>query len=136
LAQHRRFRVGLMLLAAALAGGCDAASPYRNAFRDQTRALEELAKTLSTVTDKASMRSARTQLDARFDSFESVSQRAKKLPEPTLEILRQVHEELEMFRQALQKYKEHVDRINALPEGPEFIGSFEHIKGFPRDQVP
>src|SRR5437868_1968726 len=117
-----------MVLAAALAGGCDASSPYRATLREQTKALEELARILESVTDKDSMRIARTKLVARFADFESVRERAQKLPQPTADIMQQVQAEGHNVREALQKVQEQVRRINNLPEGPEFLGSFEQMK--------
>lgn len=128
-------RLGLIVLAA-LAGGCDSASPYRTTLRDQTGAVEELAKILSTITDQASMKAARAQLDTRFDNFESIGKRAQKMPRPTQDIMRQVQEDGEKLREALEKVREQVRRIQVLPGGPEFLGSFERMKGFWGDQVP
>jgi hypothetical protein len=137
---NRRFltwpRVSLLVLAPLLAGGCDAASSYRTIVRQQTRAREEMAKILSTVSDKTSMQAARAQLNARFDDFESIRQRAQELPPPTQDVLRQVQEDGEKLGQALEKIQDQVRRINSLPEGADFLASFEHMKGFLGDRAP
>jgi cytochrome c556 len=116
-----RRAVTLVLLSAVFFGGCGEASPYRAVMRDQTRALEDLEKTLSGITDAKSMRAARATLDARVDAFDDVKERARSLPPPTPEILRQAQEDGEKLRTALEKVQEQVRRINALPGGPELL---------------
>jgi hypothetical protein len=112
-----------------LSAGCDSSAPYRTAVRDQSKALEELQSILATVTDKDSMQSARAQLTKRFADFDGIRRRAQELPPITKEIMRQVEEDGKKVHQALQKVQEQVRRINALPEGPQFLEGFEHMKG-------
>ncbi len=59
----------------ALTVGCDGASRYRDAFRAQTKALEELDAILAKVTDKESMQAARSEVAARFDQFAAIGRR-------------------------------------------------------------
>src|SRR5437588_3934591 len=125
----RRFlnwpRAGLVVVMAVLAGGCDSASPYRTLLRDQASNLEELEKILETVTDKASMKAARGRLDVRFETFERTRERALALPPPTQDLRQRVQEEGEKLRQALEKVQQQVRRIQALPDGEDFLGGFE-----------
>lgn len=127
--------VGVALLSAVLAG-CDASSPYRATLRAQTRALEEVAAILETVTDKASMRAARSQVAARFDAFESVKEQAQKLPPPSPEVMQALAAEGQQSLEVLQKVQAQVRRIQGLPDGPEFLGAFEQMKGFLGDKAP
>jgi hypothetical protein len=120
----------LPLLLVALAGGCDAAQPYRTVLRDQNDALGELEKILSTVTDQASMKAVRVQLSERFEIFESIRQRAQKLSPPSQDVMQSLQEAGEQLKVSLQKVQEQVRRINGLPGGPEFFASLEPIKGF------
>ena len=131
-----RFGAGLLFLVALVAGGCDAAGAYRATLRDQTRALEELAKILGSVTDKNSMEAAGAKLDQRFGDFEGIRHRAQQLPPPTQEVLGQLREEGEKVRQALEKVQEQVRRISALPEGQKFLAGFERMHGFLGERTP
>lgn len=131
-----RLAVGFVALAAALTAGCDASSPYRAALQDQARCWEDVARVLTGVTDKNSMRVARAQLAARFEDCEQVRERALQLPEPTMQIREQTRAEAQGIVAATQKVLEQVRRINALPDGPEFLASFAHIQGFLGDKAP
>src|SRR5438552_1728580 len=125
----RKIQIAL-LLAALPAGGCDAASPYRAALREQTSALGEVAQIMGTVTDENSMKAARGRLEVRYDAYESIRQRAAQMPRPSQEIIQQVLEDGEKLKGALQKVQEQVRRIQALPGGPEFLQGFEPMRGF------
>ena len=115
-------RLGFIILASALIGGCDAASPYRGIIRDQTRAWEEMEKILAGVVDQDSMGAARKELAALQERYQAIVERVQGLPDPSPEIRQQVGEDAEKLRQAVVKANEQIRRINSLPGGPEFLG--------------
>ena len=125
--------LGLVLL---LAAGCDGAAPYRAAFQEQTKALEELDAILAKVTDKDSMQAARSEVAARFNHFDAISRRNKELDNPTPDVRRQLGAEGEKLHQAIVKVHEQVRRIQAMPDGPQFLESFEHTKGLVKSKAP
>jgi hypothetical protein len=131
-----RRRVSAVLLAALHVIGCDATSPYRTALREQTNAIETLAKTLDTVHDKSSMQAARAQLSARFDEFEGIRQRAQKLQPPGQDMMRELQDDGEKLRQALEKIQDQVRRINAIPGGAEFLAGLGNKSGLLGDRAP
>ena len=92
-------------------------------LREQTKAMEETVGILGTVTDKASMATARAELNKRRESQEALSRRAKQLKPPTPEIMGQVQEDAAKLQQAFERYREQIRRINALPGGEEFLQS-------------
>jgi hypothetical protein len=132
----RRAAWSILGLAVLVNAGCDGSSAYRTALRDQTKALEDLQVILARITDKDSMLAARAQLTARFDEFDRIGRRNQELEPPTPEVMRELHVEGEIVRQALKKVHEQVRRIQALPEGPEFLESFEYMKGLAKNKAP
>ncbi len=132
---HSLSRSGLVA-ALAFLSGCDAAAPYRSALRDQTKAIGDLEKILSTVTDQSSMRIARAKLADRFEDFESIRARAVKLTPPDRDIMTQVQEDGEKARTAMEKLLEQIRRVQGLPGGPEFLESFEGSRGLLPEQAP
>jgi hypothetical protein len=120
--------VGSILVAALIISGCDSSSPYRTLLREQTKALQELASILETVTDKASMKAARVQLDARFEIFDDIRKRSQSLPPPSRDEMQLVQEEGAKLQQVLDKVQEQIRRISALPDGSGFLESLKQIR--------
>jgi hypothetical protein len=132
----RRAAWSIPILAALINAGCDGSSAYRAALRDQTKALEDLQAILARITDKDSMLAARAQLTARFDEFERIGRRNQEIERPTPETMRELHVDGEKVRQALKKVHEQVRRIQTLPEGAQFLESFEYMKGLVINKAP
>jgi hypothetical protein len=132
----RRAAWSIPLLAVLVNAGCDGSSAYRAALRDQTMALEDLQAILARITDNDSMLAARAQLTARFDEFERIGRRNQQLEPPTPEVMRELHVEGEKVRQAVKKVHEQVRRIQALPDGPQFLEGFEYMKGLVKNKAP
>jgi hypothetical protein len=111
------FVIGIVFVA----GGCDAAKPYRTVLREQTEAYTELERIYSSVTDQKSMAAASAKIAAQKESFEAIAKRAQKLPPPSENIQRELLEEAEQLRLALAKFNIQANRIKSLPGGPEFL---------------
>lgn len=116
---------GLVILVALLSAGCDGSAAYRDLLRDQAKALDELSGILTRVSDKDSMEAARTQLAAHYREFDSLSRRFQELDRPTPEVMRAMNADWAKANEAMKKVHAQVRRINALPEGKEFLASFD-----------
>lgn len=101
--------------------GCGGESSYRAVVRDQAKAFEEMTEILKTMTDKESMAAARESLLERREEFEAIAQRGRSLSKPSRDMGERLKDDVGKLSQAWRNFQREVQRVRALPGGPEFL---------------
>jgi hypothetical protein len=103
-----------------IAVGCAKDQDYFDVLREQQAAWNELADVLETVTDEKSMAEAKTSLQTRVEKFEAAVQKAQALPKPSAAVLKQSEQKIFLLQRAIDRSREEVRRVRALPGGEAF----------------
>lgn len=111
--------IALLLLA-----GCARDQDYFDVLAEQRAAWNELADVLETVKDEKSMAEAKSALKERMARFEAVSKKAKALPQPSPALLEKAKDKVYLLQRAIDRTREEVRRIQALPGGSAFWKQF------------
>lgn len=110
----------LVLLALGLAG-CNRTAEYAEVVREQAQVQRELTEVLATVTDEATMKSARVELRKRFARFQQAQKKAQALSRPSEADQIKLHEELGDLQHSWSDLQREYGRIRDLPGGREFL---------------
>jgi hypothetical protein len=106
--------------------GCTKDEDYLEVLRDQRAAMNEMADILGTVKDEKSMSDAKAVLEERRPKFEAIAKKAKALPKPLPQEVRQrMEEDRSLIAAALKRLGKESDRVSKLPGGEEFLKHFE-----------
>jgi geranylgeranyl pyrophosphate synthase len=118
----RARHAGVLLLL--ILAGCAKDQEYFDVLSEQQAAWNELADVLETVKDEKSMAEAKTVLQARVEKFEAAVKKAQALPKPSAEVLKQSEQKIYLLQRAIDRTREEVRRVNALPGGEAFWKQF------------
>lgn len=122
-------KAGLRLAVLALGlTGCNRTAQYAEVVREQAQAFRELTEVLSTVTDEATMKSARGELRKRWDRFQQVQKKAKALSKPSEGVEIKLHEELGELDRSWSDLQRELRRIQDLPGGHEFLMGMKQLR--------
>jgi hypothetical protein len=116
-------RHGWLMLLLILAG-CAKDQDYFDVLSEQQAAWNELADVLETVKDEKSMAEAKTALQARVEKTEAAVQKARALPRPSAEVVKQSEQKIYLLQRALDRTHAEVRRVLALPGGEAFWKQF------------
>jgi hypothetical protein len=113
---------GILLLL--ILAGCAKDQDYFDVLSEQQAAWNELADVLETVKDEKSMAEAKTALQARVEKFEAAVQKAQALPQPSPEVLKRSEQKVYLLQRAIDRTRDEVRRVRALPGGEAFCKQF------------
>jgi hypothetical protein len=113
------------VLALLLAGCGSRAEDYLDVFDEQRAAWNEVADTLSKITDAKSMAAAKETLISQLQKHAKLAQRAKALGEPSEAVRRKLEDNAFVLQRAAQRVQEQVAAVRKLPGGEEFLRQFE-----------
>ena len=105
--------------------GCAREDDYLDVFRDQQKAWLEMTEILSNIRDEKTMAEAKLKLDANFEKFESLSKRAKALPQPSEKIRKRLEQEREYLEQTTAALQREVARVQKMPGGMQFLNQYQ-----------
>ncbi len=125
---------GCAALVLLLAGCGSRAQDYQEVIEEQRAALNEVADTLSKITDEKSLAVAKEELQAKLQKWAKIAQKAKALGQPSDAVSRQLEGSHLPLQRALQRAQEQVGNVRKLPGGEEFLKQFgpEHPSLFQR----
>jgi hypothetical protein len=113
---------GLLLLL--VLAGCARDQEYFDVLSEQQAAWNEVADILETVKDQKSMDEAKSALQARMEKTEAAVQKARALPKPSADVIKQSEQKIYLLQRAIDRTREEVRRVNALPGGEAFWKQF------------
>ena len=96
----------LTSLTAALAlalSGCTGGDSHKKVADDAVHVMERVATAMSSISDKASAERAVVEMKAAVADFKKLSERAKKLGDPTPEVKAKIEAEMKAQGEVLQK---------------------------------
>ncbi len=115
--------IGLLLVCLAGCGGQDP-TPYVNALREQQMAYVEMSKLLSAISDEKTMADAKSAFQAKFQTFEEIADRAKKLPPPADATKAELEKHRAGLARNIETVREHIRRIRRIPGGEAFFDEY------------
>src|SRR4051812_34723557 len=108
-----------------LAGCADRTQEYVEVLREQRKALDELAEVLSRIEDDKGMAAAKAELSTRFSRYDQIAGRARELPPPSDETRRKLEDDGAALRNAVERVRGQIRRVQALPGGEAFFQQFD-----------
>jgi DNA repair ATPase RecN len=105
--------------------GCSQTEEYREVIRAQQKAIEEVTEILAGIDDEKGMVKAQDDLNERIDRFERIARKARALPGPSPETVKQMEPDVQAMQAASEKLISQVDRVRKLPGSEKFFEQFD-----------
>ena len=105
-------------------GGQDP-TPYVEALREQQTAYMELSKLLSAISDEKSLAETKSNFQTKFQTFEEIADRAKRLPAPTPQTKMELEKNRAGLARSIDTVRDHIRRIRRIPGGEAFFAEYQ-----------
>lgn len=123
-----RLLAPLCAVVALFLSGCSPSDTHEKVLDDAATQLDKLAKTLASVTDKASAEKAAKDMRAIAEDLKKTAARAQALGQPTVDVKAKIDSKMRVIEGKFSQLVEaQAPRIKALP--PEVTAAFTEAAG-------